>query len=63
MEYFHLCVQCKKPTPDKTVNVVVVDVENKEEKKHQYYCGECFKSVTFDVIVKNQKEAAKKSKK
>ena len=62
MEYFHLCINCKKPTPDRTVNVVLVDVENKEEKKHQYYCSECFKSVTFDVIAKHQKAAAKNKK-
>ena len=59
MEYFHICVECKKPTPDKTVNVVVVDVENKEEVKHQYYCQNCFASINYDKILKNQKAAAK----
>ena len=62
MEYFHICSECKKPTPDKTVNVVLVDVVNKEEKKHQYYCSQCFASVTYDTILKNQKQAAAANK-
>jgi hypothetical protein len=55
MEYYHLCTQCQKPTPDKTVNVVFTDIITDEGRQMQYYCPTCFPSVTKEVIAKNKK--------
>lgn len=60
MPYFIICDNCHKPSEAESINVIQGDVRT--DRDAQYYCTQCWPSITYQKVQEKQNELIKSKK-